>query len=317
MSQFSHISVMEAEVLSYLDPRPGGLYVDGTVGGAGHSNAILTHSSPSGRLVAIDRDPQAILHAKQRLAAWDKRCVAIVHGCFGQLRTILARLEIGEVNGIVVDLGVSSPQLDQAERGFSFSHAGPLDMRMDPSSGETAFELIRRSNAHELADILRSFGEERYSAKIANRIKEAVRAGQLHTTADLADLVFQAIPPQERRKRKVHPATKTFQGLRIAVNRELTELAAFLEDFPAVLAPGGKCVAISFHSLEDRLVKNAFRDLAWSSSLPPDLAEQAGERVKPLCRTLTRKVVMATESEISRNPRARSARLRACERVGE
>ncbi len=315
MSCFLHTSVLEEAVLSYLQPKSGGLYVDGTVGGAGHSSAILERCSPSGRLVGIDRDPHAIDTAKQRLASWGDRCVAVVHGCFADVKAILAALEIYEVDGIVVDLGVSSPQLDQAGRGFSFSHSGPLDMRMDPTSGDTALALIRNSSAPELANILRAFGEERYSTKIATRIKDAARAGKLNTTAELAELVFQAIPAPERRKRKVHPATKTFQALRIAVNRELEQLAQFLAVFPDILAPGGRCVVISFHSLEDRLVKNAFRDLAWSSSLPPDLARQAGERINPICRTLTRKVVMAQEEEISRNPRARSARLRACEKA--
>jgi 16S rRNA (cytosine1402-N4)-methyltransferase len=220
-----------------------------------------------------------------------------------------------KVDGFVVDLGVSSPQLDHADRGFSFTREGPLDMRMDPTRGPTALDLMQELSERELADVLSELGEERYAKKIARMIKEALAEDRLHTTTDLATVCARAIPLVEQRKSKIHPATRTFQGLRIAVNRELDQLERFLAAFPDLLAPGGRCVIISFHSLEDRLVKNAFRDLAWSSSLPQRLATEAGERAEPVVELLTKKAIFAADDEVERNPRARSARLRACRRT--
>jgi 16S rRNA (cytosine1402-N4)-methyltransferase len=210
---------------------------------------------------------------------------------------------------------VSSPQLDEAARGFSFAKAGPIDMRMDPSQGPTALDLIRDLSAAELAAVLRDYGEERLHHKIARRLKEGERAGELVTTLDLARAVSACFSAGDLRRLHIHPATRTFQALRIAVNRELDELAHFLDGFPDLLAPGGRCVVISFHSLEDRLVKRRFRDLAWTSSLPPALAVAAGERVAAVCTPVTRKAVFAEDDEADDNPRARSARLRACQRT--
>jgi 16S rRNA (cytosine1402-N4)-methyltransferase len=215
----------------------------------------------------------------------------------------------------LLDLGVSSPQLDEAARGFSFTRSGPIDMRMDPSRGPTALDLIRDLPEPELAEVLRDLGEERLHKRIARRLKEAVKAGELATTLDLAKVVASCFSAGEVRKMRIHPATRTFQALRIAVNAELDELATFLEVFPDLLAVGGRCVVISFHSLEDRLVKRRFRDLAWTSSLPPRFAEQAGERVHAVCTPVSRKAVFADDAETGDNPRARSARLRACERT--
>ncbi len=188
-------------------------------------------------------------------------------------------------------------------------------MRMDPTRGLTALDLVRQLDLDELGDVIYELGEERHARRIARLIKEAVLADRIHTTTELAKIVAQGIPAIEQRKSKIHPATRTFQALRIAVNGELSELETFLAAFPDLLAPGGRCVVISFHSLEDRLVKNAFRDLAWTTSLPPHLARIAGERVDPVALLLTRKAVFATDAEVERNPRARSARLRACERT--
>jgi 16S rRNA (cytosine1402-N4)-methyltransferase len=311
---FTHQPVLADEVLTYLAPRDGGLYCDCTVGGGGHAGRTLQASGPTGRLIGLDRDPAALTAAGEALAGFGDR-VTLVHDRFGNVADVLARLGHRQVDGFLVDLGVSSPQLDHAERGFSFSQDGPLDMRMDPSGGETALELIRRLDVDGLADILHEYGEERYSRRIAARMKEAARAGDLTTTRDLAQIVIEAMPPGADRRQRIHPATRTFQALRIAVNQELDELAAFLAAFPALLAPGGRCLVISFHSLEDRLVKNAFRDLAWSSSLPPDLAIAAGERVHPVVEVLTRKPVEASPAEEAANPRARSAKLRACEKL--
>jgi 16S rRNA (cytosine1402-N4)-methyltransferase len=290
------------------------LYCDCTLGGGGHSRVILERSAPDGRVLGIDRDPDALAAAREELAEFRDRLTP-VHGTFGDIARVLADAGVEKVDGFVLDLGVSSPQLDRAERGFSFSRAGPLDMRMDPTAGPTVLDLLHDLPVDELAAVLRDYGEERHANRIARLIKEAARAGQLHTTLDLAAVVASGIPAAEQRKSKIHPATRTFQGLRIAVNRELDELTRFLEVFPSLLAPGGRCVVISFHSLEDRLVKQRFRDLAWTSSLPPKLAVEAGERVEAVCVPVARKAVFAGDDETDRNPRARSARLRACERT--
>ncbi|MBS1121493.1 MAG: S-adenosyl-methyltransferase MraW [Deltaproteobacteria bacterium] len=313
MSEFAHESVLTTAVLEHLAPQNDGLYVDGTLGGAGHSAALLTQA-PGCHLIGIDRDPAALAAARQRLARFGDR-VRLIHGQYGDLRAILAEQGVGQVTGILLDLGVSSPQLDHAERGFSFTRSGPLDMRMDPTRGQTALELIRSLDPTELADILFELGEERHSRKLARLIVDAASQDQLHTTTDLAALVAKAIPMHEQRKSKIHPATRTFQALRIAVNAELVELERLLEAFPDLLVAGGRCAIISFHSLEDRLVKNRFRELAWTSSLPRYLADQAGERALPVCELVTRKAVIADDAEIARNPRARSARLRVCVRT--
>ncbi len=311
---FAHTTVLRDEVVSYLAPQAGGVYCDGTLGGGGHTRAILERSHPDGRVIGLDRDPDALAAARTQLAELGDRVVT-VHGCFGDVDRHLAELGIDRVDGFVLDLGVSSPQLDRGDRGFSFSKDGPLDMRMDPTAGPTALDLIRDLSADDLAEILRDFGEERYAKKIARMMKEAVRADRLGSTLDLAQLCAAAIPAAEQRKSKIHAATRTFQALRIAVNRELDELARFLAVFPKLLAPGGRCAVISFHSLEDRLVKHRFRDLAWTSSLPPKLAVQAGERVEAVCVPVTKKAVTAGDAELGANPRSRSAKLRACERT--
>ncbi len=309
-----HIPVLLDEVLDHLAPREGGTYVDGTFGRGGHTRALLERIGQTGRVIATDRDPEAVLAGAPLVAASAGR-LTLVHARFGELPAVLGELGVPRVDGILLDLGVSSPQLDEAARGFSFTRAGPIDMRMDPSRGPTALELIRDLTAQELAEVLRDLGEERLHHKIARRLKEAERAGELVTTLDLARVVAAAFTPGDLRRLHIHPATRTFQALRIAVNRELDELAAFLDTFPDLLVAGGRCVVISFHSLEDRLVKRRFRDLAWTSSLPPALAAQAGERVRAVCTPVTRKAVFAADDETDDNPRARSARLRACVRT--
>jgi 16S rRNA (cytosine1402-N4)-methyltransferase len=303
---FVHESVLVGEVLQYLSPRQDGVYVDCTVGGGGHASAM------PGRIIGIDRDPSALAAARARLG--DQ--ATLVHGELGNIRGILADLGIEKVDGFLADLGVSSPQLDQADRGFSFTKDGPLDMRMDPSSTrDTALDVLRSMDVETLSIVIGDFGEERYAKRIARLIKEAIKEDRIHTTLDLAKVVAQGIPVMEQRKSKIHPATRTFQALRIAVNAELDQLTSFLAAFPDLLAPNGRCVIISFHSLEDRLVKNAFRDLTWTSSLPPKLAAEAGERAAPVVELLTKKAVFATDEEVAKNPRARSARLRACMRT--
>lgn len=310
---FAHQSVLAADAVEALAPRDHGIYVDGTLGGAGHADELLGRVTGAS-LIGIDRDPAALTASREVLAPFGGRA-RLVHGEYGDLARILAELGVAQVDGILLDLGVSSPQLDLPERGFSFTRPGPLDMRMDPTSGQTALELIRHTFVDDLADLLFTLGEERHAKKIARLIKEALDADRLHTTVDLANVVAKAIPSIEQRKSKIHPATRTFQALRIAVNAELDQLEHFLAGFPDLLAPGGRCAIISFHSLEDRLVKHRFRDLAWTTSLPPALAARTGERTAPVCELVTRKAVVASEDEIARNPRARSARLRVCERT--
>ncbi len=311
-STFDHAPVLSREVIELLSPRNGGVYVDGTLGGAGHSRLILEVTGT--RLIGIDRDASALEAARARLAEFGDRAT-LVHGRFGEVRDVLATLNIDRVDGFLLDLGVSSPQLDRADRGFSFQKAGPIDMRMDPSRGPTALELIRDTDTPALGGLLRELGEERHAKRIANALKDAALADKLHTTLDLAAVIATCIPAAEQRRSKIHPATRTFQALRIAVNAELDQLERFLEVFPSLLAAGGRCAIISFHSLEDRLVKNRFRDLAWTSSLPPKFAEQAGERIEAVCTPVTRKAVIAADDEIANNPRSRSAKLRVCERT--
>ncbi|MGN6106608.1 MAG: 16S rRNA (cytosine(1402)-N(4))-methyltransferase RsmH [Kofleriaceae bacterium] len=313
MSAFDHESVLPEDVIANLALRDHGIYVDGTLGGAGHSTALLERE-PTATLVGIDRDPSALAAAGERLARFGDR-VRLVHGEYADIPRILGQLNISAVHGILLDLGVSSPQLDRADRGFSFTREGPLDMRMDPTRGQTALELIQTTDAASLADLIYELGEERHARRIARLIKEASDADRIHTTTELAAVIAQGIPIPEQRRSKIHPATRTFQALRIAVNAELDQLTTLLDAFPDLLVPGGRCAIISFHSLEDRLVKNRFRDLAWTSSLPPQLAARAGERIEPVVELVTRKAIVASDAEIERNPRARSARLRVCERT--
>jgi 16S rRNA (cytosine1402-N4)-methyltransferase len=311
VTSFAHATVLADEAIGLLAPRAGELYCDATVGGGGHAERILDASSPDGRLVGIDRDPGALAAARVRLERFGAR-VTLVHGRLGDARQILSALGVVAVDGFLLDLGVSSPQLDRAERGFSFSREGPLDMRMDPSAGENAAALLERLTVDQLADILRRYGEERYAGRIARAIKEAVAGGRLSTTTELAALVARAVPTRERSK---DPATRTFQALRIAVNDEIGELERFLASFVPLLRPGGRVVIIAFHSLEDALVKHRLREGSRDSGLPADVAVQLGLRPTAELRLLTRKPVRPSETEVAGNPRARSARLRAAVRA--
>lgn len=290
---FAHETVLLDETVAAVVPRSGGLYVDATVGGGGHTERLLALSSPDGRVVGLDRDEHALAATRTRLASYGAR-VELVHARFGDLRAVLEERGVTQVDGVVADLGVSSPQLDEAARGFSFTRSGPLDMRMDDSSGETAAELIARLDENALADILFQYGEERRSRAIARSIKRAEAEGQLQTTDDLRRAVVRVLGP--RKQGASDPATRTFQALRIAVNDELGELKALLETLPIVLADGGIAAIISFQSLEDRLLKHTFRDDA---------------RLAPL----TKKPIVASEQESARNPRSRSAKLRVARRI--
>jgi len=295
-----HVPVLLEEAMQFLAPTSTGVYCDATLGLGGHSAAILQRSAPDGRLVGIDRDPDAIAQARAHLAAFGER-VKLVHGRFGDVRSLLENAGVPQVDGCLLDLGVSSMQLDRADRGFSFRRAGPLDMRMDQSQGETAADFLQRADEEELERILRDLGEERFARKIARTIVEARDKVDLSTTTALGELVSRTIGRRERHK---DPATRTFQALRIVLNDELGELERFLAQVPAFLRPGGRLVVITFHSLEDRMVKRRFRALAGR-----DTAEPASIRL------LTKHVVTASDEERARNPRARSAKLRAVERL--
>jgi 16S rRNA (cytosine1402-N4)-methyltransferase len=296
----AHDPVLLDEALAFLAPAAGRTYCDATVGLGGHAEAILRRSSPDSRLIGIERDAEALGRAADRLAQFGDR-VRLVHARFSSLHTVLEQAAALPVDGCLVDLGVSSLQLDRAERGFSFRRSGPLDMRMDPSQGESAAELLDRADATLLEGLLRDLGEERFARRIAAAIIAARDRGALSTTSDLAEVVGRAVPARERHR---DPATRTFQALRIAVNDELGELEQLLLQVPGFLRPGGRVVIISFHSLEDRMVKQRFRHLA--SSRPGGA---------PSLRLLTKHVIVAGDEERERNPRSRSAKLRAAERL--
>ncbi len=309
---FAHTSVMPVEVLEYLNPRPGGIYVDGTLGGAGHAGLILEKTSPDGRLIGFDRDPEALAVAAERLAGFGERFEA-VHANFSEARRQLELRGIAKVDGMLLDLGVSSWQLDSATRGFSFREEGPLDMRMDPTTGESAADVLHARDAQELADIFFTFGEERYARRIARAIVRRRSEQPLATTLELAELVKDAVPKGHVPAR-IHPATRVFMALRIYVNRELEHVEAGVSEALEVLRPGGRLVVISFHSLEDRLVKNLFREAARSCVCPPEFPVCACT-TEPRVKVLTRKAVKATPEEIAANTRSRSAVLRAVERL--
>jgi 16S rRNA (cytosine1402-N4)-methyltransferase len=284
---FVHATVMKAEVVAALSPKEG-TYLDATVGGGGHSEAILA-AAPNAKLVGFDRDPAALEAARARLAPFGDR-VKLVHARFGTIEETLAELGIDKVAGICADLGVSSPQIDDPQRGMSFRHEGPLDMRMDPSQGETALELIERLTEEQLADVIFHHGDERRSRRIARSIKRAAKDRELGSTLDLRRAIVRAVGPM--RVGGIDPATRTFQALRIALNDEMGEIDRLLAALPRIVKTGGVAAVISFHSLEDRRVKHAFGD-------------------RTTWEPLTKKPQLATDAEREANPRAGSAKLRA------
>jgi 16S rRNA (cytosine1402-N4)-methyltransferase len=307
-----HVSVLLKETIDLVDPEPGDVIVDATLGLGGHSREILERQ-PEARLIGLDQDTDAIEIAKRNLEAFGDR-VTIVQTNFVNIRGTLSELGIDAVNGIMADLGVSSLQFDSETRGFSFRFDAPLDMRMD-AEGEypTAAELLQTLSQEEIANTIYQFGEERFSRRIARRIVERREAGNpVATTRELAELVERAVP--RSKKDKIHPATRTFQALRIAVNNELGVLENFLSDSVESLAPGGRLAVISFHSLEDRIVKQAFLKLSGRCQCPPRLPICQCGAVKKV-EILTKKPVVPTETELSENPRSRSAKLRAVRKL--
>lgn len=303
---------MAQEVLECLQPQSGELFLDGTVGGGGHARLILERSAPDGRLIGLDRDRDALARAGEVLAPYGER-VLLRHARFAEAAEVLADLEIEAVDGILLDLGVSSYQLDTPGRGFSFREDGPLDMRMDQGEGVTAAELLASLDETELARIFRELGEERHARRIARRIVEVRETAPLETTRQLAELVRNAVPGG-RAPARIHPATRVFQALRIFVNAELDQVRAGLDAGLELLRPGGRMAVISFHSLEDRIVKHCFRDAAQGCICPPKLPYCHCGRT-PQVEVLTRKGVRAGSEELDRNPRARSAVLRAVRKL--
>jgi 16S rRNA (cytosine1402-N4)-methyltransferase len=284
---------MPGEVLEFLRVRPDGVYIDATLGVGGHAEEILKRLR-GGRLLGIDRDPKAIAEARQHLHQFEDNLI-VLRGNFADIDALHAWSGLSRADGMLADLGMSSQQVDDAARGFSFSRSGPLDMRMDPDIETTAGQIVNQSRERELADMIFRLGEERHSRRIARSI---VKARPIRTTTELAQVVSRAIPYRAG-LHQIHPATRTFQALRLAVNRELENLADFLSKALAVLAPGGRLVMLSFHSLEDRMVKQAFQ----------------GWQRESLARVLTRKVVRPSPEEVGANPRSRSAKLRAAEKA--
>lgn len=311
--EFSHQPVLLEEVLAYLNPRSKGLYVDCTVGGGGHSLEILRRSSPDGRLVGLDQDPNALKAAARRLAPYAQR-VTLVQENFVNLPRVLARVGISVVDGLLYDLGVSSPQLDIPERGFSYMQDGPLDMRMDPSGAITARDLVNKLKEEDLAGIIARYGEERWARRVAAFIVRTRQYKPIETTSELVEIIKQAIPAKSRRTGS-HPARRTFQALRIAVNQELDILPGALREAVNLLRPGGRICVITFHSLEDRLVKRLFQELARPCICPPKFPRCICGR-QPLLRIVTTHPVEPSARELKENPRARSARLRVAEKLG-
>lgn len=307
-----HVPIMVEEILQYLDVRPGGLYIDATLGDGGHSEAILEKSSPSGLVIGLDKDQEAVLSAGERLARFQRR-IRIEKLDFSQIKKIAEATPEG-VDGILMDLGVSTRQILTGERGFSFSFDGLLDMRMDRSQNETAADLVNNLSQKELALIFKNFGEEkRWAQRISFRIVEEREKDPITTTGRLADIVVDAIPRQFRPDR-IHPATKAFQALRIAVNGEIELLEKTLPEAMALLKPGGRLAVISFHSLEDRIVKQFFAEKEKGCVCPPKIPQCVCGK-KPTLKRITRKAVCAGEHEVNKNPRSRSAKLRVAEKL--
>jgi 16S rRNA (cytosine1402-N4)-methyltransferase len=304
-----HQPVLLNEVLQGLAVRPDGVYVDGTFGRGGHAGAILSLLGPEGRLLAMDKDPAAVESAERQFGG-DPR-FEIEQGAFTMLSRMVAERELGgHINGLLLDLGVSSPQLDDASRGFSFSMSGPLDMRMDPTSGISAAQWLETASERDIAHVLKTFGEERFARRIARSIVATRHTNPLRTTAQLAELIAAAVPVYEQHK---HPATRSFQAIRIFINHELDDIRDVLHQVPDVLAPQGRLAVISFHSLEDRIVKRFIRDEFRGEAPPPEFP-LAGMDYRPRMRPVG-KAIRPGDAEVSSNPRARSAVLRVAERL--
>ncbi len=312
MKEFYHVSVLLQECLDGLDIKPGGIYVDGTLGGAGHSSRIAQLLTGGGRLIGIDRDPVALEAAGQRLAPYSDR-VTLVHANFCQIASVLKELGISGVDGILLDLGVSSPQLDDGARGFSYMTDAPLDMRMNGGDALSAKVIVNTWPQEELKRILYTYGEERYAPQIAAAICRRREEKTIETTLELVDIIRSAMPPAALRE-KQHPAKRSFQAIRIAVNDELGSVEKVMEDAIPILNPGGRLAVITFHSLEDRIVKTAMAEGAKGCTCPPSFPVCVCGK-KPKVKLINRKPIVASEEELEVNPRSRSAKLRVCEKL--
>jgi 16S rRNA (cytosine1402-N4)-methyltransferase len=306
-----HESVMRNEVLHYLNIHMEGVIVDGTLGDGGHTEFILKNTAPEIRVFAIDRDSSAIERASERLSPFRDR-VTLAHGNLGDIKELAAENGITSVVGVLMDLGVSSPQLDTAGRGFSIQHDGPLDMRMDSSQKTSAADLLIKLSDSELASIIKKFGEERYAKRVVRAIRREQEERPITTTSQLSQIVARVVTPS--RHSRIHPATRTFQALRIAVNDELEQLKTALVDMMGLLHSTARVAAISFHSLEDRIVKTFFRDEEKGCSCPPKIPICVCGRM-PALKILTRKPLVPSEEEVAQNPRSCSAKLRVAERI--
>ncbi len=311
MSEFHHVSVLLEECIEGLAIKPDGIYVDGTLGGAGHSSRIAAELT-TGRHIGIDRDPIALKAAGERLAPWKDR-VTLVHSNFCEIAAVLDNLNIDGVDGILLDLGVSSPQLDDGGRGFSYMVDAPLDMRMNNEDSLSAYDVVNSWSFEELKKILYDYGEERYAPRIASAICARREQDPIRTTLELVEIIRSAMPAAALRE-KQHPAKRSFQAIRIAVNDELNSVSRVMEDAIPKLNRGGRLAVITFHSLEDRIVKNAMANAARGCTCPPNFPVCVCGK-KPQVRIITRKPIVSGEEELARNPRARSAKLRICEKL--
>lgn len=310
--EFQHKSVLLQECIDALNIRPDGIYLDGTLGGAGHSSQIACRLTEGGRLIGVDRDRTALAAAKERLAPYADR-VTLVHSNFAEIDAILDSLGIPAVNGMLFDLGVSSPQLDDASRGFSYMADAPLDMRMDKDDALTAGEVVNTWPQGELRRILYDYGEERYAPQIAAAICRAREKAPVETTLELVDIIRSAMPAQALRE-KQHPAKRSFQAIRIAVNDELGAVSRMMQAAVGRLNPGGRLAVITFHSLEDRIVKSEMQQAARGCTCPPEFPVCVCGK-KPLVKLVTRKPIVSGPAELEENPRARSAKLRVAEKL--
>ncbi len=311
MSEFYHVSVLLQECLDGLNIKPDGIYVDGTLGGAGHSSQIAARLT-TGQLIGIDRDQVALAAAGKRLEPFGER-VKLVHSNFSEIASVLEDLHIPGVDGILLDLGVSSPQLDDGERGFSYMVDAPLDMRMNRQDALSAYDVVNTWPQEELKRILFDYGEERYAPKIAAAICRRREEKSIETTLELVDIIRSAMPPAALRE-KQHPAKRSFQAIRIAVNDELGAVEKVMADAVGCLNPGGRLAVITFHSLEDRIVKVNMADAAKGCTCPPNFPVCVCGK-KPKVKLITRKPITSTPEELELNPRARSAKLRVCEKL--
>ena len=311
MTEFHHISVLLDECIEGLNIKPDGIYVDGTLGGAGHSSQIAKRLT-TGRLIGIDRDPVALKAAGEWLAPYADR-VTLVHSNFCEIAQVLKDLNIDGVDGILLDLGVSSPQLDDGSRGFSYMADAPLDMRMNSEDTLSAYDVVNTWSYEELRRILFDYGEERYAPKIASAICKRREEKPIETTLELVEVIRGAMPAQALRE-KQHPAKRSFQAIRIAVNDELGSVEKVMKDAIPCLNPGGRLAVITFHSLEDRIVKTAMAGAAKGCTCPPSFPVCVCGK-KPQVHVITRKPIISTDAELERNPRARSAKLRVCEKA--